>query len=101
MAPQLVHAPGQGTPEPSPIHFIAKKMYAICGVLCDLPTALAMGIIMAQPLLGGGQSRMVHKHRVTYLETSRTSQAIAPGQVTFTNVLRFGTGQIGQVLLVF
>ena len=44
---------------------------------------------------------MVHKHRVTYSESSRVSESITPSQLTVTNLFAVSTGQMGQDLLAF
>ena len=35
-----------------------------------------------------GQSRMVYQHKVPYLEGGRTSRAVTPSQLTFSNVIQ-------------
>ena len=45
-----------------------------------------------------GQSRMVHQHKVPYLEGGRTSRAVAPSQLTFSNVFQVSSSQVSQVL---
>ena len=41
---------------------------------------------------------MVYQHKVPYLEGARTSRAVTPSQLTFSNVLQVSSSQVGQVL---
>ena len=45
-----------------------------------------------------GQSRMVYQHKVPYLEGGRTYRAVAPSQLTFSNVFQVSSSQVSQVL---
>ena len=44
---------------------------------------------------------MVHKHRFSYPETGRTSQAVTLGHLKLQNVFNVSSGYVGQVVLVF
>ena len=45
-----------------------------------------------------GQSRMVYQHKVPYLEGGRTSRAVTPSQLTFSNMFQVSSSRGSQVL---
>ena len=45
-----------------------------------------------------GQSRMVYEHKAPSLEGGRTSGALTPSQLTFSNVFQVSSSQVSQVL---
>ena len=45
-----------------------------------------------------GQSQMVYQHKVPYLEGGRTSRAVTPSQLTFSNVFQVSSSKVSQVL---
>ena len=45
-----------------------------------------------------GQSREVYQHKVPYLQGGRTSRAVMPRQLMFSNVFQVSSSQVSQVL---
>ena len=45
-----------------------------------------------------GQSPVVYQHKLPYLEGGRTSRAVMPSQLTFSNVFQVSSSQLSQVL---
>ena len=45
-----------------------------------------------------GQWRMVYQHKVPYLERGRTSRAVTPSPLEFSNAFQVSSSQVSQVL---